>query len=1336
MEQHPELYRLSRPAPLATSKFVQSRTCRGDRMKQGTVSDKGGFAVRASPLARHAGTAPTAEPLSTTALIWQDRRGLEETTGPFVTAEVVQSRVELGRALTVLRLRCGLTVRQLAARLEVPAATLGGYFSGRHLPGPGSLGLFRSLLEACGVQDDEVGPWLDALARARLSSDARVALPPCPYRGLEPYQLEDAAIFCGREVVTSEVLEYVDKLAQGRSGASGLLVVVGPSGSGKSSLLRAGVLPAVRAGALDRSGRHWAAEVITPDLGALEQYLSSPGPASRLVIVDQMEEIFRLPGDERRRFLARLAGLEPSECVAIGVLRADFYEAATREPVLVSALRHNHILVGPMAEEELSRAIVGPAQQVGVGVDEGLVELLLTDLAPRNPTGFAYDAGALPLLSYALLATWDHAQRNQLTVAAYRAAGGLRGAVRQRAEELYLELEPEEQVLARRLFCRFVNVEEEVPLTRRRMSRRELDQLGEGAIDVLGRFVSARLVTADASGVEVSHEALITAWPRLADWLDDDRAGLRLHHELSDAANRWLADGRGTALLQRGSRLALTSEWAAQAGADELEPGEREFLRASQQLETAELRDARMRTRRAHQLLALVAALAVAASVLAGLALNARSMANRAGHEALSRQVAIEASQLEPTDPALAMQLALAAYRISPTVQARSTLLDASASEMPTRILGPSGPTTLAVGDDGHLLAVAASASDEVELYSLGANERPAPLARVRVATPPAQTFTVALSPDGRLLAAGGTSGVVTVFDLSHPSRPVLLATLHGFASTVYDVSFGAQGRFLAAADNDGSVREWDLSRPSQPSLIGVTRAPGGASLQAVGISPGGRLVAAAGADGTLLVWRRGEAKARVVAGSGSAQLTSLVFSPDGKLLATGGQDDVVRLFAVAPSGVVRPVHPPLGGFSSWVDSVAFTPNGSDLVAGSSDNSLREWSTSTWASLAVLEHTAPVTAAVFLPSGRTLVTGDTDGTVRLWSMPSPSTYLAPGPVFTVDYTADGRMLAAVSGGLRGDVALWDVADPWHPVHIGDVEMPRSFGPVAGVEALSPNGQLLAVGNAAAQIQLVRLIRGHQPELVGPPLKGATPPIEQLALSPEGTVLASGDNSGRAHLWDVSDPSRPRSLSTLSASGYLLGLAFSPNGRLLALGSSNDSVYLWDISRPTRPRLVATVGGFASAVYCVAFTPNGETLIAGSADDTVRLWDIADPNRPRALGGPLTGPTSYVYSLSVSPDGRTLAASTVAQAVWLWDISDPAHPTVLADLGAATGQVFDVTFSPSGHTVVASGSDHALTFWDYRPSEVSARICALTVAPITRAEWAEYVQGDSYSPPCR
>jgi WD40 repeat protein/transcriptional regulator with XRE-family HTH domain/energy-coupling factor transporter ATP-binding protein EcfA2 len=1263
---------------------------------------------------------------------------VERATGWDPTAEAVQTRSELARQLTGLRARSGLTVRDLASRLNVPPATLGGYFSGRHLPGPGYLEVFQSLLRACGVPESELGQWLDALARARLSSDGRVALPSAPYRGLEPYQAEDAGLFCGREAVTNEVLERLATNGEKPTAPGGLLVVVGPSGSGKSSLLRAGVVPAVRAGALDAAGRTWAAEVMTPGLTpleTLERCLSDRAGTPVLLVVDQLEEVFRLGPDVRNRFLARLSDPLPSGGAVVGVLRADFYEPATREPALLHGLRDHQVLVGPMSEDELRDAIVLPAQKVGVRMDDGLVELLLADLAPRRPTGFAHEAGALPLLSYALLATWERAQRNELTVAAYRFAGGLHGAVRQSAEELYLGLAPSDQELARHVFCRLVNVEDDVPLTRRRVSSTELEQFGEGAMRVLGRFVAARLVTADAGGAQVSHEALLTAWPRLAEWLEADRAGLRLHHQLSDGAHAWLAASRDPSLLQRGTRLAATLEWAAEVGrSDELNMYEREFLEASEALQSAEVRSDRRRSRRMQQLLALVAALAVAASLLAGFALQARSVADRAGHQALSRQVAIEAAQLEPTDPALAMQLALAAYRISPTVQARSTLLDASASEMPTRILGPAGPTSISLGGRGHLLAVAGSATDEVKIYSLNTTP-PSVIGTLPVAPAAADTFTVALSPDGQLLAAGGTTGAVTLFNVSHPVHPRRLATLGGFASTVYDVAFSPSGRYLAAASNDGTVRQWDLAKLRRPSLVGVVRAPDDQSLQAVGYSPDGRLLAAAGADGALLVWPPGQERAHVISGAGSAQLTSLAFSPDGEILATGGQDGLVRIFAVAPSGTVRPARAPLGGFTNWVDSVAFSADGRDLVAGSSDNSLREWSTSDWAAQAVLQHTAPVTGAVFVPSSKTLITADADGTVRMWSMPPPSTYRTAGAVFTIDYTTDGHMLAAVSGGVNGDVSLWDTSDPGRPVHVAEVTMPASFGPVAGVGALSPDGRLLAVGNGAARIQLVSLANPRHPQPLGPPVLGATPVLEQLALNPAGTVLASGDNSGRVHLWDVSDPAHPRGLSTLVANGYVVGVAFSPNGRLLAASSTDDKVWLWDITVPTKPKRLAVLGGFASYAECVTFTPDGRTLIAGSADDTVRLWDLAGPGKPRLLGGALTGPTSYVYSLSVSPDGSTLAASTIDQAVWLWNISDPAHPSVEADLTAAPGQVYDVTFSPNGHTMVASGSDQVLTFWDYRPAEVAARICALTVSPITRAEWAEYVQGAPYSPPC-
>lgn len=1268
-------------------------------------------------------------------------------TGP----EGVQTRADLARELTVLRVRSGLTLRDLANRTGTPLATIGGYFSGRHLPGPAQLVGFRAVLASCGVvHPDQVETWLEALARARLSSDGRVARVSSPYRGLEPFQVEDAHLFFGRQAVTSEIIGELSRLWEQPSEVVGPLVVVGPSGSGKSSLLRAGVVASLRSELQGVGARCWSAAVVTPSddpVRALRACLASvtstsPGDEARVVVVDQLEEVFALPAQTRDAFFRELVALRPPVALGVVGLRADFYEAAAREPFLVPALRCQHVLVVPMTESEVREAIVGPAQHSGAAIEEGLVDVLLADLTPRGPKGKAHDAGALPLLSHALAETWHRAQRNQLTIADYRAAGGLQGAVRKSAEDVYEALSPTSQDLARRIFCRLVRLDADAPPTRRRVGRHELEGLSadgaRGAEEVLSRFVAARLVTADDGRVELSHEALLTAWPRLAHWLDVDRAGVRLHHQISDAANAWHEGGRDHSHLLRGTRLHVATEWAGEPGRQAaLNRVEKEFLDASTALASAESRDAIRRARRMKQLFGAVISLALATSVLALLAFEARASANQARNQALSRQVAIEAQQLAPTDPSLSMQLALTAYRISPTVRARSALVGVSASEMPTRLLGPPGPTFLSAGMDGRLVAVAQSAADDVAVYSLS-GRRLHLVAKVVAGASQAQLFAVALSPDGHLLAAGGTAGKVDLWNLADLSRPVRLPPLGGFSSTVYSMVFSPDGRSLAAASNDGTVRQWALG-PSRAVLTSVVVAPGRQSMQAVAYSPDGRLLAAAGAGGTLMEWPSGTAHPVPATGhAGPSKLMSVAFSPNSRLVATGGEDDVVRLWPEKASGPLSQVHAPLGGFTSWVDSVAFSPDGQALAAGSSDNSMRLWGTHTWSLIADLEHPAPVTSVLFSPGGETLLTADAAGVVRLWSLPPPESYLEPGSVFTVDYTANGRMLAAVSGGPHGAVSLWDVTDPWRPFRVGVVTLPPPFGPVAGVEALSPNGKLLAVGDALARVRLVDLSNLRHPHLVGPVLTGASPAIEQLQFSPNGGVLAVGDDAGNVHLWDVKNPQHPLPLPPVSVKGIapnILGLAFSPNGRLLAAGCADDKVWLWDIADPSHVTHLATLGGFANYAYSVVFTPDSRILAAGSADATVRLWDVADPAHPKLLGGPLTGPDSYVYSLSISPDGQTLAASTTDHAVWLWDIANPAHPQPLEDLTATAAQVFDVTFSPDGRSLVASGSDRLLQFWDYHPRQVATRICSFAGSALTRAEWAQYVPGASYNPPC-
>ncbi len=1283
----------------------------------------------------------------------------------------VETRAELARELTGLRVRSGLTIRELARRLDVPSATIGGYFSGRHLPSPAQLDLFRDLLRGCGVPEESLQLWVDALTRVRVSTDGRVSRMPAPYRGLEAFQMEDAGLFFGRETAIAEILDRLKRLGGAASSSPRLLIVLGPSGSGKSSLLRAGVAAQVRDGALEGIAGDRSVAVITPGEApaeVLRERLAGTEPP-RLIVVDQLEEVFAVEERERTRFLAELAEIDAQDTFVVAGLRTDFFEAALKEPVLLGALRSGaQVLLGPMTAEEVARAITEPARIAGVPVEEGLVDLLLADLAPGGGNGHAHEAGALPLLSHALLATWEHARRNQLSVADYREVGGLRGAVSQTAEAMYAQLDPAEQELARRIFCRLVRAPDDGPLTRRRVARAELEELaasqpsagaaaGHGATptntagdaaannhggasaSVLERFVRARLLTVDGGTVELSHEALLTAWPRLATWLEDDREWLRHHHQVTDAANAWAASGEDPSALLRGARLQTVLEWIAKPGRlGELNRMERAFVDAGAALAERERLEARRRTRRMQQLLGLVAVVAAAAVAFAVVAINARQSANRARDEALSRQVAIESAQLEPSDPALAMQLAVAAYRISHTTQATSTLLDASASEMPTRLLGPTGPTSAALSPSGPELAVAHSATNVVSLYSL-ADGRPTPLGSASTGPASSQLFAVALSPNGRLLAAGGTSRQVVLWSLATPAHPVRLATLGGFRDTVNAISFSPDGRLLAAADSDGTVRQWSLATTSDPAPQAVLTAPGRAGLQAVAYSPDGRTLAAAGSGGTLVIWRVVGGAVLATRTVTASAITSVAYSPDGLTLAAGAQDGHVYLWRTGDRGTLQVEHRPLGGFTSWVDSLAFSPGGSYLAAGDSDSTLRIWSTATWAHVATLVHTAPVTGIMFTPDARRLVTVDEDGTTRIWSFPPPAVVREPGSVYTVDYNGTGSELAAVSGGPAGNVDLWNVADPWRPVHVSAVAMPRSFGPAAGVEAFSPDGKLLAVGNLHAKVALLDLSHPLHPRQIGRLLAGATPLIEQLNFSPDMKLMSTGDDSGRIHLWDIADPADPVALGSFNVDGHcgqVFGVAYSASGKLLAAACADHEVGLWDISSPSHPRRLAVLGGFASYAYTVTFTPNGRTLIAGSADDTIRLWDVSDPAHPRPIGHLLTGPNSTVYNIAVSPDGSTLAAATTNQDVWLWNISRPAHPVQVADLRAATGQIFDVTFSPNGRTLVASGGDQILHFWDYRPGQVAARICARAGTPITRAEWSSYIPGAPYRPPCR
>jgi energy-coupling factor transporter ATP-binding protein EcfA2 len=591
----------------------------------------------------------------------------------------ISTRQEFADGLTLLRERAGLTVRDVAQKIGLPSATVGGYFGGRHLPPVKPADQLPKIISVCGVDDAaEIEKWRAALSRVRRAPGRRPAYAPVPYRGLKSFQPEDADWFYGRQRLTDILLQNLS--AQPDPG--GLLAVVGPSGSGKSSLLRAGLIPALRSNALGIAGSAaWPLTLLTPgvrparelatQLTAItsndqDRLLTGSRDVSRLVIVvDQFEEIFTLCQDESERlaFITALCGAadrgpEPGALVIIG-LRADFYPHALRYPELVSALQSRQILVGPMTEEELRSAITGPARRAGLDIEDGLVEVLLRDLVPAmdHDEPAAHDAGALPLLSHALLTTWERSHGGRLTVADYRDSGGIHGAVAASAEEVYAELTDVQKDLARQIFTRLVHVADDTADTRRRVPRGELLLRNGDAQPVLDAFIDKRLITAGNDEVEMAHEALLHAWPRLRQWIDSDSISVRTHHQLRAAAEVWRDSDRDSAALYGGGRLEAADEWAAlPAHNDDLNSLEREFLDASIAQRLAAERSARRQNRKLRSFVGALAALFLVAGTLAIVAYQQKNVATSQRDIAISRQVATDADQLRTTDIALAMQ--------------------------------------------------------------------------------------------------------------------------------------------------------------------------------------------------------------------------------------------------------------------------------------------------------------------------------------------------------------------------------------------------------------------------------------------------------------------------------------------------------------------------------------------------------------------------------------------------------------------------------------------------------------------------------------------------------
>ena len=1125
----------------------------------------------------------------------------------------------------------------------------------------------------------------------------------CPFKGLAFFDVGDAEYFYGREQI---VADLASRLAGGP-----FVGLVGSSGGGKSSILRAGLVSALARGVLPgsdgwrllilRPGEHPIAE-LKRVLGTADiaEAVASLQPGERIaLVVDQLEEVFTACQDaeERAVFLDTLvrAALDPDRrAVVIVALRADFYGRCSEYPRFGQLLSANHVLVGPMERGDLVRAIELPASRADLEIERPLVEALVGDVAD--------EPGGLPLLSTALLELWRRRDGRLLSYETYRSSGGVRGAVARLAEQAYARLDAQEQDTARAIMLRLCSGEA-ATVVRRRVPLAELDaDHDERVAQVLAILTDARLLTTSDGTVEVAHEALLREWPRLQSWLEEDLEGRRMHLHLAAASREWEARGRDPAELYRGARLSAALDLTARH-ATQLSGLEREFVAASRAESGRQLRRLRI-------LLAGVAVL-LAAAVAAGIgALVLRQHAQHTARAEKSHALASESQAQLSVDPERSILLAVAAVRAAPTPEAAFALrraLDDSPlqARMPSvgRQTLPFWGPQISYSPDGKRLAEG-SQDGSVRIFE------PASGRLLRSIHIGGQAPIVQFSPDGSALAVGGSRGVRIVDASTGATRLVAHIRPYGACGYPCDANqfaSSSDGSALYIADGTNVVR-WNLRnnrlRLLTPGPIGGAFARG---TYYVALSPDGRRLAVGGWPGIAVLDAR---SGRILATNASIPwMWGIAFSPDGRTIAASESPSwpsytmagAIRLFDSKSLRPLRTVARLEGGAFT---AIGFSPDGRTLAFGTNLGASGIYDVASGERLVSFPgHTTNIWQVEFSPDGKNVVTSADDGKALVWrasgnerrAILTDGFDTAVNVIFSADLAfLQDRILTRFAPTTGPDVGH-EVVESWG-LDGRPAAPPLVLGPAHNFFArLSRNGGFALGGATQPYDTLMRRlqiwnVRTRRIEQTVPIAAGANWPI----LSPDGTWLAFADTNGTGSInpFEIENRAtgRARRLGTnpcarvffdfntdgrlvasntfcgkvdvwSTATGARIGheLSFvgaadvgperlSHNGTLLAVANSGNLGQI-ALVRVATGRTVAVLTDHTLEIQDLAFSPDDRLLATASLDGTARIWD-AHTGRPlRVLEHP-----SGVENVAFSPDGRSVATLDFAGVIRIWD----------------------------------------------------------------------------------
>jgi WD40 repeat protein/serine/threonine protein kinase len=1168
-----------------------------------------------------------------------------------------------------------------------------------------------------------------------------------PYKGLRAFQQADAADFFGRTAMIERVLGRLQEPVV----ENNFLAVIGPSGSGKSSLVKAGVLPSLRQGGVPGSENWFYAEMVPGEVpleelaAALLSVSTSPLPggvetlrdhvdglaqgvyealpskdSKLLLMIDQFEELFTQVEQEsdRQQFLDLIlnaVNAQNSPVIIIATLRADFYDRPLLYQGFGELIRARTELVLPLNDEELAETISGPAYRVGAVLEDGLIETIIEDVREQP--------GALPLLQYALTELFERREGALLTNAAYQDIGGTLGALAKRAEEVYRRFNETGQNMARQMFLRLVTLGEGQEDTRRRILQSELLTLGDRDLveDVIDRFGRYRLLTFDrddttrSSTVEVAHEALIRRWERLREWLTESRNDIRLERELLNAAHEWELADKDKSYLMQGNRLLTFEEWSESTSL-RLNELEIDFLHASlkarDKLQAAERarqeRERELERQKARNMRIAAAIFGVAAVLAVILSLFAFDQRNKADEQRTiaetereradeQREIAVEAMNVAETNERKNLSLALAS-------NARSAFIENN----------PALALPVAIEARGVF------DPPEAEVLRILGQTTFSPGPRFRFTDSPRSILAVDFNADGSIGAYAGSEGLVYLIDTVSGETIRKIET----GSPINAVAFSPDGALIAAAMTDSTVGIWQIINGEEQH-----RLSGHADIVTdVEFSPDGALLASSSADTSVRLWDVANGEHLRTLQKHIDYVIKLSFSPDGSRLASASssfgvregdrtiENNTVQIWDVASGENILTIPPDGTGFYRDVE---FGPDSAIFAAATWSSALggtaRIYDAQTGDELYRLyAHRDTLSNLEFSPDGELLATASNDATVKFWDYDKGvliTSYVDfPHRVQDIEFSPDGEyMLIGLGESMSfpdgnddpadSSAFLWDLRNRMQTLQY---EGNTNWTWAADI---SDDGSMIASGAGPLYMPpslddldaTVRVWDANTGEPLAV-LEGHENTVDSVRFEPDGLYILSASWDGTIRRWDWQSGEQIQ-LYELPDAPRVYMIELLPDGEQFISGSRDGIIRMWDIESG---EVLREYIGHTDPVNGVHISDDGKLLVSASGDwfsddQTVRLWDVGSGELLRTF----VGHTHIVNYAQISPNQEFIVSTSWDGTVRMWDVETGEE---IRQFVGHNGYTFGIAISQDSQIVLTTSSDYTVRMWNTATGE--------------------------------